>query len=50
MDDTHYQEDDTKNPFQNGDSTKSEEAIADILEKKNALCEEVKNLNREQEI
>lgn len=46
---TQYHEEDTRGLFDNGNYTKSEKAITDLLEKNNILSEDIINLKREWE-
>ena len=48
--DTQYQELDIVGLFDEGNSSEYDEAIVDLMEKNNALNEEVRNLKREHEI
>ena len=48
--DTHYQEEDTTELFANGNSSDFYATITNLIEKKDALIEEVKNIKIEQEV
>lgn len=48
--DSQYQEEDTTELFDNGNSIESDKAIKEILEKNNILSDDIINLKREQEI